>query len=92
MQQTTAITAFIFQDGNAVIDTTGSLFRKEDADNEFFALIEVDTGNALGVRNASKVPDHPICALPPKNKDNQKWKYCIPESSVRITSLIISLF
>ena len=75
---------YIFlQGGNARIDTSGSPFR-EKKDGEFITLIDVETGNALDVREASTAPDTPILALDISGMSNQMWKYSIPTPSVSI--------
>ena len=73
----------LLQGGNAQIDSTGSRFW-EEKDGEFITLIEVETGNALDVREASTTPDTPILALPKSGKSNQLWKYSIPTPFVSI--------
>ena len=87
MNAVVSTTALSFQDGNALIDSSGSCFRDEDAENGFFALIEIETGKALGLRHATTAPDAPIVALPPNGRDSQKWKYWSQEISVRIKYL-----
>ena len=82
-------TALSFQDGNALIDSCGSRFREEGAENEFFVLIENDTDKALGLRHATTTPDSPIVAIPSNGKDSQKWKYWSQEISVRIKYLTL---
>ena len=71
------------QGGNARIDNSGSLLREED-DGEFIVLIEVDTGNALGVRGFKIVPDTPIIASSKSGSINQLWKYSTPMAFVSI--------
>ena len=73
----------LLQGGNAQIDSTGSPFWEEN-DGEFITLIDVKTGNALDVRNASTAPDTPILALPKSGKNSQLWKYSIPTPFVSI--------
>ena len=75
---------YIFlQGGNARIGTSGSLFR-EEKDGEFIKLIDVKTGKALDVRDASTAPDTPILALDISGESNQMWKYSIPTPFVSI--------
>ena len=73
----------LLQGGNAQIDSSGSLFR-EEKDGEFITLIDIKTGNALDVREATTTPDTPILALPKSGKNNQLWKYSIPTPFVSI--------
>ena len=47
-------------------------------------LIDVKTGNALDVRDASTAPDTPILALPMSDESSQMWKYSIPTPFVSI--------
>ena len=75
---------YIFlQGGNACIGTSGSLFW-EEKDGEFIKLIDVKTGKALDVREASTAPDTPILALDISGESNQMWKYSIPTPFVSI--------
>ena len=74
----------LLQGGNARIDSSGSLFR-EEKDGEFITLIDVETGNALDVRDASTAPDTPILALDISGESNQMWKYSIPTPFVSIS-------
>ena len=83
---------YIFlQGGNTHIDDSGSLFReeKDEKDGEFITLIEVETGKALDVREASTAPDTPILALHKSGKNSQLWKYSIPTTFV---SMCIHIF
>ena len=73
----------LLQGGNAQIDSSGSLFR-EEKDGEFITLIDVETGKALDVRDASTAPDTPILALHKSDKNSQLWKYSIPTPFVSI--------
>ena len=68
---------FFLQGGNAHIDSSGSLFQ-EEKDGEFITLIDIKTGKALDVRDASTAPDTPILALHKTGEDSQLWKYSIP--------------
>ena len=77
------------QDGNALIDNSGSCLREID-DGEFITLIVDETGYALTVRNAIIAPDTPILAFPTNGKDNQRWKYWTPEPFVRINCIKFS--
>ena len=74
----------LLQGGNARIDSSGSLFREEKY-GEFITLIDVKTGKALDVRDASTAPDTPILALNMSDKSNQMWKYSIPAPFVSIS-------
>ena len=74
------LTSFFYiflQGGNAHIDNSGSLFREENY-GEFIALVEIESGNALDVRESKTLPDTPILALPMSDNSSQKWKYSIP--------------
>ena len=75
------------QNGNALVYSSGSRFREErdEDENEFFMLIDIDTENALHVK------ERPIVAVPQNGSDDQKWKYLTPEPSVRINN-VINLF
>ena len=73
----------LLQGGNTQIDSTGSLFG-EEKDGEFITLIDIETGNALDVRDASTAPDTPILALPMSGESSQLWKYSIPTPFVSI--------
>ena len=52
-------------------------------------LIDVETGNALDVREASNTPDTPILALKTSGKSNQMWKYSIPTPFVSINYIFV---